>query len=321
MTESSDAYEAYLKGRYFWGKRDTESLYKALEQFRYATELDPQFAEAFAGIADTQHLIFSYNIEINPGIVDEAKVNLERALELKPDSPDALVTLGTIQMGVDWDWKAAQNQFERALELNPSYATAHHWYGLYFGFRGEAEKSRQQMELARQLDPLSTIIQLNLGWSQFVAGNSDAYVQASQAVLEREPNFWDAHWDLGTAYVQKGQLAEGIAELEKAAELAHRSTATLSSLGYALGRAGRRSEAEKILRELQRRASTAPEEIAMIHVALGDKAKALQWLKRAYQSHSKGLLLLRADPWYRPLGSEARYQELLRNVGLPPVAG
>ena len=241
-------------------------------------------------------------------------------MEIDPSLAEAHTTAGVLSLYADWDWSAAQTQFERALELNPSYATAHHWYGLYFGFRGEAEKSRQQMELARQLDPLSTIIQLNLGWSQFVAGNSDAYVQASQAVLEREPNFWDAHWDLGTAYVQKGQLAEGIAELEKAAELAHRSTATLSSLGYALGRAGRRSEAEKILRELQRRASTAPEEIAMIHVALGDKAKALQWLERAYQSHSKGLLLLRADPWYRPLGSEARYQKLLRKIGLPAIA-
>src|SRR5438477_5107959 len=305
--ENPRAYEAYLRGRFYWNKRTEEDTRKALSEFQQAVAADASYAPAYAGLADCYTTLWlSLGAMRREEALPQARAALAKALEIDPSLAEAHTTAGVLSLYADWDWSAAQTQFERALELNPSYATAHHWYGLYFGFRGEAQKSRQQMELARQLDPLSSIIQLNLGWAQFVDGNSDAYIQASQAVLAREPDFWDAHWDLGTAYVQKGQLVEGIAELEKAAELARRSTATLSSLGYALGRVGRRSEAEKILRELQRRASTAPEEIAMIHVALGDKAKALQWLERAYQLHSKGLLLLHADPWFLRLGSGAR---------------
>jgi eukaryotic-like serine/threonine-protein kinase len=313
-------YEEYLWGRYEWNKRTTEGTSAALEHFRHAIAKDAGYAPAYSGVADCYVTLWlSLGALSRDQALPQAREALQRVLLLDADLADAHSTLGTVRMYADWNWPGAEAEFKRAIALNPSYATAHHWYGLHLAFRGQTREARQELERARELDPLSPIIRLNLAWVQFVAGDNDALIAASQKELASDSSFWDAHWDLGTAYVQKGELAKGIAELEKAVGLSHNSAATLSSLGYALGLAGKRHEAEQVLRMLHQRAQHEPvaaEEIAMVYIGLGDSNNALLWLEQAYRAQSKGLVLLKVDPWYHSLAAEPRYQELLRKVGL-----
>jgi len=313
-------YEEYLLGRYEWNKRTPEGTSAALEHFKRVIAQDPGYAPAYSGLADCYVTLWlSIGALSRDQALPQAQEALRKALLLDPDLADAHSTLGMVRMYADWDWTGAEAEFKQAIALNPNYATARHWYGLYLAFRGQTDEARQELERAHELDPLSSIIQLNLAWVQFVAGHTDALIAASQKELASDASFWDAHWDLGTAYVQQGEMEKGIAELQKAVELSHNSAATLSSLGYALGRAGRRTQAEQVLRELQERSQHEPvaaEEIAMVYIGLGDSNHALLWLEQAYRDHSKGLVMLKADPWYRSLAAEPRYQQLLRQVGV-----
>jgi len=313
-------YEEYLLGRYEWNKRTPEGTRAALEHFKRVIAQDASYAPAYSGVADCYVTLWlSLGALSRDQALPQAQEALRKALLLDPDLADAHSTLGMVRMYADWDWTGAEAEFQRAIALNPNYATARHWYGLFLAFRGQTHEAQQELERARELDPLSSIIQLNLAWVQFVAGHTDTLIAASQKELASDASFWDAHWDLGTAYVQQGEMEKGIAELEKAAELSHNSAATLSSLGYALGRADRRPEAEQVLRQLQQRSQHEPvaaEEIAMVYIGLGDSNHALLWLEQAYRDHSKGLVMLKADPWYRSLAAEPRYQDLLRKVGL-----
>jgi serine/threonine-protein kinase len=313
-------YEEYLLGRYEWNKRTPEGTSAALEHFKRVIAQDAGYAPAYSGVADCYVTLWlSLGALPRDQALPQAQEALRKALLLDPDLADAHSTLGTVRIYADWDWAGAGAEFQRAIALNPNYATARHWYGLYLAFRGQTDEARQELERAHELDPLSSIIQLNLAWVDFVAGDPGPLVAASQKVLASDASFWDAHWDLGAAYVQQGEMEKGIAELQKAVELSHNSAATLSSLGYALGRAGRRPEAEQVLRDLQQRSRHEPlaaEEIALVYIGLGDRDHALLWLEQAYRDHSKGLVMLKADPWYRSLTGEPRYQELLRKVGL-----
>jgi eukaryotic-like serine/threonine-protein kinase len=313
-------YEEYLLGREEWNKRTIDGTSAALKHFQRAITKDAGYAPAYSGVADCYVTLWlSLGALSRDQALTRAREALDRALVLDADLADAHSTVATLRMYADWDWAGAEAEYKRALALNPSYATAHHWYGLHLAFRGKTQEARHEMERARELDPFSPIIRLNLAWVQFSAGDNDALIAASQKELANDPSFWDAHWDLGSAYVQKGELEKGITALQEAVELSHHSTATLSSLGYALGRAGKRQEAEQVLRKLHQRAQpepVAPEEIAMLYIGLGDNNNALLWLEQAYRAQSKGLVLLKADPWYHSLAAEPRYQELVRKVGL-----
>jgi eukaryotic-like serine/threonine-protein kinase len=313
-------YEEYLLGRQEWNKRTIDGTSAALEHFRRAIAKDARYAPAYSGVADCYVTLWlSLGALSRDQALTQAREALDRALVLDADLADAHSTVATLRMYADWDWPGAEAEYKRAIALNPSYATAHHWYGLLLAFRGKTQEARQELERARELDPFSPIIRLNLAWVQFSAGDNDALIAASQQELASDSSFWDAHWDLGSAYVQKGELEKGIAALEKAVELSHNSAATLSSLGYALGRASKRHEAEQVLHKLHQRAQHEPvaaEEIAMVYIGLGDNNNALLWLEQAYRAQSKGLVLLKADPWYHSLAPEPRYRELVRKVGL-----
>jgi serine/threonine protein kinase/tetratricopeptide (TPR) repeat protein len=313
-------YEEYLLGRQEWNKRTTDGTSMALNHFRRVIAKDAGYAPAYSGVADCYVTLWlSLGALSRDQALPQARQALDRALVLDADLADAHSTVATLRMYADWDWPGAEAEYKRALALNPSYATAHHWYGLLLAFRGKPQEARQELERARELDPFSPIIRLNLAWVQFSAGDNDALIAASQKELAADSSSWNAYWDLGSAYVQKGELDKGIVALQKAVELSHSSSATLSSLGYALGRSGKRHEAEQVLRKLLQRAQHEPvaaEEIAIVYVGLGDNNNALLWLEQAYRAQSKGLVLLKADPWYHSLAAEPRYQELVRKVGL-----
>jgi serine/threonine protein kinase/Flp pilus assembly protein TadD len=313
-------YEEYLLGRQDWNKRTIDGTSKALEHFRRAIAKDSGYAPAHSGVADCYVTLWlSLDALSRDQALTQARQALDRALVLDADLADAHSTEGTLRMYADWDWPGAEAEYRRAIALNPSYATAHHWYGLHLAFRGKTQEARQELERARELDPLSPIIRLNLAWVQFSGGDNDALIAASQKELASDSSFWDAYWDLGSAYMQKGEMEKGIVALQKAVEFSHHSTATVASLGYALGRAGKRQEAEQVLRKLHQRAQHEPvaaEEIAIVYIGLGDNKNALLWLEQAYRSQSKGLVLLKADPWYHSLAAEPRYQDLVRKIGL-----
>jgi eukaryotic-like serine/threonine-protein kinase len=314
-------YESYLRGRYYWNRRTADDTLKALEYFRQTNDRDPQFAPGFAGTADCYLTLWlSLGAMSRETALPLARQAVTKALELDPTLADAHTTLGEINLAADWNWLGAESEFRRAIELNPGYATAHHWLGLYFGFLGRTREAEQELERARELDPLSAVIQLNLGWAHYVDGDLDYFINVCQSVLDKEPDFWDAHWDLGSAYVQKGKMADAISELKKASALSNNNAATISSLAYAEARNGRTAEARTMLRQLEKRAQTetvAPEDIGIVYVGLGDRVRALKWLQDAYKTRSKGLLLIKVDPWWRNgLGKDPEYQELLHKIGL-----
>jgi len=315
-----EVYEQYLLGRQEWNKRTIDGTSAALRHFQRAIAKDAGYAPAYSGVADCYVTLWlSLGALSRDQALTQAREALDKALVLDADLAEAHSTVGTLRMYADWDWAGAEAEYKRALALNPSYATAHHWYGLHLAFRGKTQAAREELERARELDPFSPIIRLNLAWVQFSAGDNDALIAGSQKEVANDSSFWDAYWDLGSAYVQKGELEKGITALHQAVELSHDSTATLSSLGYALGRAGKRHEAEQVLRKLHQRAQHEPvaaEEIAMVYIGLGDNNNALLWIEQAYRAQSKGLVLLKADPFYHSLAAEPRYRELVRKVGL-----
>lgn len=319
-TVDPQVYEAYLEGRYLWNKRTPEDTRAALARFQKALAIDPKYAPAYAGVADCYMTLGpSLNAIPTMDALAQARTAVIKALQLDPNLAEAHATLAEIGLIGEWNWTLAETEIKKALELNPGYATAHHWYGFYFGYQGKPEEARKEMERARELDPLSPIIQTNVGWTYYIARDYNKSIQVLQTVLEQNPDFWVARFGLGSSYVQKREYAQGIEELQKAVQLSHYDSSTLSSLAYAEAVAGRRSTAEKILQELLQRTGqreAAPADLAIIYIGLGDRNKALDLLERACQEHAESLLLLKADPWFDSLRAEPRFQKLLRKIGL-----
>ena len=309
-------YEAYLRGRFEWNKRTPEGAQAALDYFHQAVLRDPKYAAGYAGIADCY-------LTLGPSLhatslalsLSEARAAVGRALQLDPDLAEAHATLAEISLIADWDWAKAETEFKRALQLNPGYATAHHWYGLYLGYDGRAVEARRELELAHDLDPHSAIIRSNLGWSYYIERDYENTIRTLRQTLAQNPDFWVAHWGLGSCYVQKGWYPLALSELQKAVDLSQGDSGAKASLVYAQAAAGHRQIAEKMLRELQQTGQKEPVDIAIIYVALGDREQAITMLKQAYSEHSQSLLLLKTDPWLDGLRADPRIQELIKKIG------
>jgi tetratricopeptide (TPR) repeat protein len=217
----------------------------------------------------------------------------------------------------DWDWQSAGEEFRRAIELNPGYATAHHWYAWHLNLLGRKSEAIAEMRKAESLDPLSLIISSDTADVLFVAHLYDESIRQSRKTLDMDPNFAVAHFEQGQAYVQKRMYREAIAELQRAIELSGGNTTFTSNLAYAYAVSGRRDEAVKILKDLTKRSNgfSNAAEIAMMYVGLGDKDQAMKWLERAYVEHFNPSILLR--PAFDPLRSDPRFQNLVHRIGLP----
>jgi TolB-like protein/DNA-binding winged helix-turn-helix (wHTH) protein/Tfp pilus assembly protein PilF len=318
-TIDPDAYQEYLKGRYFWNKRTADGLEKALEYFHRAIGKDPNYAAAYSGLADTYALLGDWQYAVMPPkeALPRAKTAAMKALELDDSLSEAHASLAFSLDLFDWNWDAAEKEFRRAIVLNPGYATAHHWYAWHLSGMGRNSEAIAEMKKAENLDPLSLIINADLAELLLIAGFSDESIQQSRKTIDMDPNFAVAHYDLGQALVQKHMYSEAIAELETATKLSADSAICKSTLAYAYAVSGRRNEALKILNDLTRRSRdfSSAAEIALIYVGLGENDQAMAWLEKAYSERFNPSILLR--PAFDPLRSDPRFQSLVHRIGLP----
>jgi TolB-like protein/DNA-binding winged helix-turn-helix (wHTH) protein/tetratricopeptide (TPR) repeat protein len=319
---SPESYEDYLKGRFYWNKRSEEGLTKAIEYFQLATQKDPRSALAFAGLADCYSIIGSAIVGSvsSQAVAPKARAAALKALELDNSLAEAQTSLATVQFNYDWNWAAASSGFQRAIELNPSYATAYQRYSLYLMAMGRTQESLAQMNRARELDPLSISMSFSLGWRLYMAHQYAQAISQLRNTLEMDPNFALPRMVLGQAYEQKGMVPQAIAELQKAAAVSHDSPPMLGSLGHAFGVAGNKAEADKILGRLleqSKKQYVSPFYVSIVYAGLHENEKALDWLEKAYEDRSNAIIFVKVDPDFDGLRSNPRFQLLLRRLALP----
>ena len=315
-----EAYESYLKGRYFWNKRTADSLKAARAYFDQAIEEDPKYAGAYSGLADTYALLgdWQYAVMTPKEALPKAKAAAIKALQLDNALGEAHNSLAFCLDGFDWDFDSAGKEFRRAIELNPGYATAHHWYAWHLSLLGRYDDAIVEMRKAKNSDPLSLIISSDLAELLVLAHSYDESIAESQKTIEMDPNFAFAHNQLGQAYLQKQMNVEAIAEIEKAVQLSSGSPTCIANLARAYVASGRKSEAIKLLNDLKQgsnRTDSHASEIAVVYAALGDKDQAMNWLEKGYEERFNPGVLLR--PGFDPLRSDVRFKDLLRRVGFP----
>jgi TolB-like protein/DNA-binding winged helix-turn-helix (wHTH) protein len=317
------AYENYLKGLYYWNKRSDENLTKAIGYFEEATHQDPQYALAYAGLSDSYAIISATIFGTMPALeaAPKAKAAALRALEIDPSLAEAETSLATVKFNYDWDWPGAAEGFERAIRLNPSYATAYQRYSLYLMAMGRIQDSFTRIEKARELDPLSISINFSLGWRLYMARQYDRAIEQLRNTLEMDPSYELAHLVLGQAYEEKGEYALAIPELRKAVELSHGTPLMISALAHAYARSGNRPEAEKLLAELvvaeSKKQYVSPYYFAVVYAGLGKNEQAINWLDKAFADRSNGLVFMRMEPELDKLRSNPRFIALQQKLNMP----
>jgi tetratricopeptide (TPR) repeat protein len=313
------AYESYLKGRYFWNKRTADGLKVALAYFNEAIDEDPKYAQAYSGLADTFALLgdWQYAVMTPKEAFPKAKAAAIKALELDSALGEAHNSLAFCLDAFDWDLDSAGKEFRRAIELNPGYATAHHWYAWHLSVLRRYDEAIAEMRKAENLDPLSLIINADLAELLVIAHFSDESIRQSRKTIDMDPNFALAHNQLAQAYLPKHMNDEAVAELQKAVQLSGGSPTCIASLARADAASGKRSEAVKLLSELKKHSNPGysdASEIAVIYAALGDSDQAMNWLEKGYEERFNPSVLLR--PGFDPLRSDPRFEELLHRIGL-----
>jgi TolB-like protein/DNA-binding winged helix-turn-helix (wHTH) protein/Tfp pilus assembly protein PilF len=313
------AYEAYLKGRYFWNKRTEEGLTKAIEYFRHAIELDPTYAQAYSGLADSYALSgdWEYGLLSPQDAFTQAKAAATKALALDDSLSEAHTSLAFALDLYGWSWNAAEEEYKLAIKLNPGYATAHHWYAWHLLVLGHNNEGISELRKAKSLDPLSLIISADMADAMCIAHLYNESVQESKKALELDPGFAVAHYELGQALSQKHMYNEATNEFQKAIDLSGHSAVFDSNLAYVYALSGQKEEATKIVKTLEARHDQTPSadaNIALIYLGLDDQDSAMTWLNRAYEARFNPSILLR--PAFDPLRSDARFQDLLRRIGI-----
>jgi len=314
------AYESYLKGRYFWNKRTADGLKVALAYFNQAIDEDSKYAPAYSGLADTYALLgdWQYAVMTPKEAYPKAKAAATKALELDSTLGEAHNSLAFVLDGFDWNFDSAGKEFRRAIELNPGYATAHHWYAWHLSLLGRYGDAIAEMKKAESLDPLSLIINSDLAELLVLAHSADESIQQSRKTIEMDPNFALAHNQLAQAYLQEHMYDPAVAELQKAVQLSGGSPTCIANLARAYALSGKRSDSEKLLSDLRNRSNPAhpnSAEIAMIYASLGDKDQAMNWLEKGYEERFNPGVLLR--PGFDSLRSDSRFQNLVHRIGLP----
>jgi len=312
-----EAYDLYLKGRYFWNKRTEQALQQAIDCFNQAIAKDPNSARAYSGLADSYALLSGYSLTPQTEAMPKARAAALKALELDEGLAEAHTSLALVTENYDWDWQTAEKEYRRAIELNPNYATAHQWYAEYLSLRGRFDEALVESEHARQLDPLSLIIATDNGAILYFSRQYDRAIAQFRAVLEMEPNFPRAHLLVG-AYVEKGQFEDALTDIGTWGNTVSEPW-TWAWRAHVYGRAGQQVEARHALtklKELYRRQRIGPDPLLWAYVGMGDKDDAFFWFEKAFAAHSNVITALKVNPGFDPLRGDRRFQELLRRAGL-----
>jgi TolB-like protein/Tfp pilus assembly protein PilF len=318
-TQDTEAYHLYLKGRYCWNRRTTEDIQRGIEFFKRAIERDPSFALAYAGMADSYYLLSGTGSAGLPPeeAIPRAEAAALRALQIDDTLAEAHSSVASLRQN-KFDWEGAEREYKRALELNPSYATGHHWYAFYLVALGRVDEAIKEARRALQLDPLSIGINKDLALIFFYARQPDLAIEQYEKTIELDPTFALAHQGLGRAYLQKGMHEEAIQHIRRA-QLLSDTVATSSALAHAYAVTGNADEARTILERLLERSTRTyvpPTSIAVVYVGLGENDQAFKWLDKAHAVRDEGLLMVKIHPLFEGLHPDPRFQELLRRMNL-----
>jgi TolB-like protein/DNA-binding winged helix-turn-helix (wHTH) protein/Flp pilus assembly protein TadD len=312
------AYEAYLKGRYYWSKRTAEGIKKGSDYFQQAINQQSNYGLAYSGLADCNSGLTWHGFASPKEALPRAKAAALKAIEIDPTSGEAHASLALV-LSHQRNWAAAENEFMRALQLSPRYANAHHWYGDYLSIVGRQEEALVEAKRAFELDPLSPMINTWLGLRYYHARRYDEAIEQGRKILEFDPSFAPAHLLLGQVYLQKGLHTQAISEFQMATSLSGDSPIYMAQVGVAYAAAGRNVEALSVISQLQKiawQSYVSSYGLAQIYAALGDKQHAMMWLQSAYDERAVWMAYLKIDPVLDSVRSEPRFQELVRQMGL-----
>jgi tetratricopeptide (TPR) repeat protein len=320
-TSNPEAYQAYIRGRYYWNKRTAENVKKAIVQFQQAADKDPNYALAYVGLADCYVLLIEYAGASTTDTIPKSIALAERALQLDASLGEAHASLGWCYGPGLWQWERAESEFKRAIELSPNYPTAHQWYSLVLRDQGRFDESKFEIKRAQELDPLSLIIGQSVAQTYlFLDGDSTRALEEAKRVLDLDPNYPRGLEMLGWIYLKQGRNSEAIAALQKAVA-AGGDRRIFSSLGYVLAISGKKAEALKLLKDVQakyERHEALGKDVAGIYAGLGDKDQVFIWLQKDFQARSGPLSRIRWEPPFESARSDPRYADLLRRMGLQP---
>jgi serine/threonine protein kinase/Tfp pilus assembly protein PilF len=323
QTEDAEAYRLYLQGRHHWNRWTEEGFYKAIGYFQQAVEKDPGYALAHTGAAES-YVLLGWNSYLPPkDAFPKGKAAAMRALEIDPDLGEARTPLAAALWLHDWQWREAQTEFRRSLELNPTYPTGNHWYAEYVMTMGRPVEAIAKMKNSQELDPLSLIISVAIGWASYMARRYDEAEKQLLRTVELDPNYPVTYWILGLLYRITGRYDLAITAGEKGVNLSGGSPLMRAALAHTYGMSGRANDARQLLDSLTELAShryVAPHFLAGIHIGLGDNDRAMECLEKSWQEHCHWLIYLHIDPSMDALRSDPRFQGLLKRVGLPALA-
>ena len=316
-----ESHDLYLKGRFYWNKRTIDTIKKSIDYFNQAIAKDPNYALAYAGLADCYSSLgfnFDAGLLAPAEAIPKAKAAALKALEIDDGLAEAHTSLAFIKLNYDWDWAGAEKEFKRAIELNPNYDNAHHWYSHYLTAMGRMQESLVESKRALELDPVGLVMNVHLGWYYFYARRYDEAIEQLRKTIEMDPNRGFSHWYLGMALDQKGDYSQAIAELQTAKQLLTAVVGVEADLGHAYAASGDREAAQRMIDELKQlstRRYVPAYHIALIQAGLGEADEALNWLDKAYQERSDLLVYLKVEPRLDRIRSDPRFAALMKRVG------
>jgi tetratricopeptide (TPR) repeat protein len=315
-TDNGEAYELYIKGRSHFERFTSEGFNKGVAYLNQAIEKDPNYALAYAGLAYAYYSVSSIYLPPNEAWL-KARAAATKAVELDNTLPEAHISLGIVLSQFEHNWSASEKELKRAIELNPNLAVAHQHLGWILTLVGRFDDAEEEFKRAQQLDPLSTVMNVLIGWRLWLERRYEQAIEHDRKAIELEPNFWMFHLNIALVYEQQGKYSEAMAALQKAKSLDD-SILVSGMIGRIYAMTGRKGEARKALDELKEQSKhrwVAPSTVALIHLGLGERDEAFEWLEKAYESRDEWMVGLKNDPRFDSLRSDPRLQNLIRRMG------